>query len=62
MYPCYGDYWLTGVSPDYEYEYDYTDDDYDVYLFWPSMSQVLVPTDAYYPEEVIHRSSCSLTL
>ncbi|KAI0094229.1 hypothetical protein BDY19DRAFT_988096 [Irpex rosettiformis] len=48
MYPCYGDYWLVG--PSLEYDYDYADDDYDVYLFWPSFSQVLVPVDTRYVE------------
>ncbi|KAI0782400.1 hypothetical protein BC629DRAFT_1594186 [Irpex lacteus] len=48
MYPCYGDCWLIGAPP--ELEYDHVDDDYDEYLFWPS-SQVLVPADAWYPEE-----------
>ncbi|KAI0782406.1 hypothetical protein BC629DRAFT_1594192 [Irpex lacteus] len=49
MYPCYGDYWIVGAPP--ELDYDYTDDDYDVYLFWPSSSQVLVPADTWYPED-----------
>ncbi|KAI0094235.1 hypothetical protein BDY19DRAFT_999493 [Irpex rosettiformis] len=51
MYPCIGDYWLIGVSPEYEFSYDYEDDDYDVYLFWPSSSQVLVPVDTRHVEE-----------
>lgn len=52
MYPCYGDYWLIGAPS--ELEYDYVDDDYDVYLFWPSSSQVLVlvNVDSWYPEDV----------
>ena len=55
MYPCYGDYWLVGVPSElgynYAHQYD-VDDDYDVYLFWPSASQALVPADGWYPEEV----------
>jgi hypothetical protein len=50
MYPCYGDYWLVGITSQ---EYDYEDTEYDVYLFWPSSSpQVLVPSSASYLEEV----------
>ena len=54
MYPCYDDYLLVG--PSLEYDYDYADDgEYDVYLFWPTSSQVLVPADVQYAEDVSYR-------
>lgn len=58
MYPCYGDYWIVGAPP--ELDYDYADDDYDVYLFWPSSSQVLVPADTWYPEDVSRQIRANL--
>jgi hypothetical protein len=65
MYPCYGDYWLTGTSSPHDYDYDYEDEEYDVYLFWPSSSpQLMVPSDTGYLDEVrrclAHRISPSL--
>ncbi|KAI0092841.1 hypothetical protein BDY19DRAFT_510709 [Irpex rosettiformis] len=53
MHPVYGDYWLAGgVSTVLEYGYDYShdheqvEDDYDVYLFWPSIEpHALVPAN-----------------